>query len=141
LCSESARLQCLIHGVDLGLENLLPHVSFKFEGRCEKLVIDTEGLLSEEDLLRFLEAVKFAQTAKVFNLSHDERLKVSVLLRKNGLNVLSIGSGPLIEFVHLGHDDANAVVLEGVAVDEALGNVVRLNEDIFDLLGRDILSL
>ena len=122
--SHSTRCQSCIHGIDLGLVNFLSNISLELEGGCEKIIVDAEGFLSDVDFPRFFETVQFAKTAKLLDLLHDQRLEVSVLLIENGLDILSSLGGPLFKLWHLRHHYRYAVVLKGITIDEALGDIV-----------------
>jgi len=81
------------------------------------------------------------QSAKTVDLIQDQFFKVRVLLGQNLLPVFSSLRRPLLKHCHLGHYDTHAAVSIWVAVDQALGDVVRLDEDIFNLFRCHILSL
>lgn len=140
-CSETFGSKGFVHGVDLGLVDLLANVALEFESGRDDVVLHTEGLRGNINILRLLETVQLLFLAEFVDFCKNLCLVGFVLLSDNFSWLLAVCSSPLLELVRLRHDDGDATVLERVAVDHALSDVRRLNEDVFDFLGSHVLAL
>lgn len=105
----------LVHLVDLGLEMLVHDVSLHLEGGRQQVVLNSEGLVSDEDVFGLLEAGQLVLLGKTRELSVDLLLVGGGAQR--GLDfhtILFCESGGLRGF---GDDDRDTAASEGVTID------------------------
>ena len=131
-----------VHLVDLGLVNLFGDVALEFEGWRDHVIFDCEGVQSQVDGLWFLKtaelvfACEFKQIV-INNLS--EVFGIDHCLKFVGIEAVLFSK--LLCFCRLNNEYTNDIVLEGVSVDEVLGNVRGFDEDVFKLLWGNVFSL
>ena len=121
--------------------NSLANVALEFEGWSDDIVFNAEWLQGQVNCFGDFELVEFAKLAQSLDIVNDDLLEGVVLLSKHCLRVFAVGGGPLLELFRVANNDSHGAILQRIAVDHALQDIVGLNEDVFELLRRDILAL
>lgn len=139
--SEPSFFQFSVHGIDLDLVDLVADEPLHFERGCDDVVLHAERLQCQINLFGLLQTVELAECRKRLHLRLNQFLKAGVLFLENLLRFLACLSRILIQLFRFWHDNCHAAVLVRVTVDEALGNVVGLDVDVFKLFRGNILTL
>lgn len=133
----------LIHLINLALEEFGGHVSLGLEGRRHAVVLLRHKFGARDKHLWLLQTAQLLFLGEALHLLFKVDSKVCIVAQLLERLVLeaSFLAGPSLDGILLREDNSDDIVLQGVTVDEALGDQWREAHDLLNLFGGDVLSL
>ena len=122
----------------MGLEDCLGDVSLELESRREKIVIHSKWVIYQVDGFWLLKAGTLVFGSEAIHVVKNEFLEIRALKH---IRALWHARLELFEGFLVGVDDCDAAVLERVAINEALLDERREDENVFQLFRGDVLAL
>ena len=122
----------------MGLEDCLGDVSLKLESRREKIVIHSKWVSYQVNGFWLLKAGTLVFGREAIHVVENEFLEIRAL---EHIRALWDARLELFESLLVGVDDCDAAVLKRVAINEALLDERREDENILQLFRGDVLAL
>ena len=111
--------QFYVHLIDLGLIHLLGHIALHLESWRQHVILHSEGLLGQENLLRFLQAIELLSLRNFIDRLQDLSC-VGILVRIDLFGFKTLSFGPRFKGLLIWDNDTDCTIFEGVSVDHDL---------------------
>ena len=122
----------------MGLIDCLGDVSLELESRREKIVVHSEWISYQVDGFWLLKARTLVFGREAIHVVENKFLEIRAL---EHIGALGHACLEFFESLLVGVDDCDAAVLERVAINEALLDERRENENVLQLFRGDVLAL
>jgi len=139
--SSSFFSQLDVHGVNLSLIGFLALVTFQFESGCENVVLNREGIGGKEKLVWFLDTRELVSLGDHVQAVLHCSSEVFVVAESAHICSFAVRSCPLLSVNFIDNDNSDTTVLERVAINHNLRNIVGQDIFVLELLGSNVLTL